>query len=134
MSFQSSRNFIDRFPLRVNSHSIGRLATQTAFIALGALLFGMPANSQGFAGEDMSATTNFTLNHGLIFRASDRDETPGSENSNDGNRNYDRGLVSNTSSLTAEFELTGGNLGLFARMHGFVDFETLNGVRERTPI
>ena len=134
MSFQSSRNFIVRFPLRMNSHSVGRLATQTAFIAFGALLFGMPANSQGFSGEDVSASANFTLNHGLIFRASDRDETLGSANSDDGNRNYDRGLVSSTSSLTAEFELTGGNLGLFVRMHGFVDFETLNGVRERTPL
>jgi hypothetical protein len=134
MSFQSSRNFIVRFPFRMNSHSIGRLATQTAFIALGALLFGMPANSQGFPGGDVSATANFTLNHGLIFRASDRDDSLGSANSDDGNQNYDRGLVSSTSSLTAEFELTGGNLGLFVRMHGFVDFETLNGVRERTPL
>ena len=134
MSFQSSRNFIVRFPLRLNSHSIGRLATQTAFIAFGALLFGMPANSQGFSGEDVSASANFTLNHGLIFRAADRDETLGSANSDNGNQNYDRGLVSSTSSLTAEFELTGGNLGLFVRMHGFVDFETLNGVREQTPL
>ena len=134
MSFQSSRNFIVRFPLRMNSHSVGRLATQTAFIAFGALLFGMPANSQGFSGEDVSASANFTLNHGLIFRASDRDETLGSANSDNGNQNYDRGLVSSTSSLTAEFELTGGNLGLFVRMHGFVDFETLNGVREQTPL
>jgi hypothetical protein len=118
----------------MNSHSIGRLATQTAFIALGALLFGMPANSQGFPGGDVSATANFTLNHGLIFRASDRDDSLGSANSDDGNQNYDRGLVSSTSSLTAEFELTGGNLGLFVRMHGFVDFETMSGMRELTPL
>ena len=82
----------------------------------------------------MSATANFTLNHGLTFRVSERDDTLTSANSDDGDRNYRRGLVSNTSSLTAEFELTGENLGLFVRMHGFVDFENANGVRESTPL
>ena len=110
------------------------LPPKRRFIVLGASLFGMPAISQGFLADDVSATANFTLNHGLTFRASRRDDTLSSVNSDDGNRNYDRGLVSNTSSLTAEFELTGGNLGLFVRMHGFVDFETMSGMRERTPL
>ena len=117
-----------------NLRANGRLAAQAAFIVLGASLFGMPAISQGFSADDVSATANFTLNHGLTFRASRRDDTLSSVNSDDGNRNYDRGLVSNTSSLTAEFELTGGNLGLFVRMHGFVDFETMSGMRERTQL
>ena len=137
MFFQTGRDFITRLPLRMNFRnlrSIGRLPTQAAFVAIGTLLVGMPANSQGFPGGDVSATANFTLNHGLIFRAAERDETLGSANSDDGNMNYGRGLVSNTSSLTAEFELTGNNLGLFVRMIGFVDFETLNGVRETTPL
>ena len=137
MFFQAIRHFRERLSLQVNSgkcHPIGRLATQAAFIGLGTLLFGLPASSQGFPGGDVSATANFTLNHGLTFRASGRDDTLASVNSDDGDRNYDRGLVSSTSSLTAEFELTGGNLGLFVRMHGFVDFETMNGMRERTPL
>ncbi|MYA89155.1 MAG: DUF1302 domain-containing protein [Boseongicola sp. SB0662_bin_57] len=70
----------------------------------------------------------------MTFRVSERDDTLTSANSDDGDRNYRRGLVSNTSSLTAEFELTGENLGLFVRMHGFVDFENANGVRESTPL
>ncbi|MDE0696672.1 MAG: DUF1302 domain-containing protein [Boseongicola sp.] len=94
----------------------------------------MPANSQGIPGADVSATANFTLNHGLTFRVSERDDTLTSANSDDGDRNYGRGLVSNTSSLTAEFELTGENLGLFVRMHGFVDFENMNGARETIPL
>lgn len=137
MFFQDSRNSIVRPPRGMSSRKLranGRLAAQAAFIVLGASLFGMPAVSQGFSADDVSATANFTLNHGLTFRASRRDDTLSSVNSDDGNRNYDRGLVSNTSSLTAEFELTGGNLGLFVRMHGFVDFETMSGMRERTPL
>ena len=137
MFFQDSRNSIVRPPRRMSSRKLranGRLAAQAAFIVLGASLFGMPAISQGFSADDLSATANFTLNHGLTFRASRRDDTLSSVNSDDGDRNYDRGLVSNTSSLTAEFELTGGNLGLFVRMHGFVDFETMSGMRERTPL
>ena len=117
-----------------NLHSIGRLPTQTAIAVLGTMLCGIPASSQGIPGADVSATANFTLNHGLTFRAAERDDTLGSANSDDGNKNYGRGLVSNTSSLTAEFELTGENLGLFVRMHGFVDFENANGVRESTPL
>ena len=137
MFFQDSRNFIVRPPRRMSSRNLranGRLATQAAIVVLGASLFGMPAISQGFSADDVSATANFTLNHGLTFRSSRRDDTLSSVNSDDGNRNYDRGLVSNTSSLTAEFELAGGNLGLFVRMHGFVDFETMSGMRERTPL
>ncbi len=137
MFFQDRRNRIIRRPLLKNSrilHPIGRLASQTAFIALCTFLSGMPANAQGFPGDAVSATANFTFNHGLTFRASGRDSTLASVNSDDGDRNYGRGLVSNTSSLTTELELTGGSLGLFVRMHGFVDLEAVNGVRERTPL
>lgn len=137
MFLQTGRDFITRLPLRMNFRnllSIGRLPAQATIIALGTLLYAMPANSQGIPGADVSATANFTLNHGLIFRASERDDTLASVNSDDGNLNYGRGLVSNTSTLTAEFELTGDNLGLFVRMLGFIDFETLNGVRESTPL
>ncbi len=137
MIFPDSRNFIIRPPRQANfrnSRSTGRIATRAAFIGLAALLFGMPASSQGFPGGDMSATANFTFTHGLTFRASERDETLSSANSDDGNLNYGRGLVSNTSSLTTELEITSGNLDLFVRMHGFVDFENLNGVRETTPL
>lgn len=137
MFLQTGRDFITRLPLRMNFRnllSIGRLPAQVAIIALGTLLYAMPASSQGIPGADVSATANFTLNHGLIFRASERDDTLASVNSDDGNLNYGRGLVSNTSTLTAEFELTGDNLGLFVRMLGFIDFETLNGVRESTPL
>ena len=137
MFFQTRRDFIAGVPLRKNFrnvHPSGRLAVLAATVVLGALLFGMPASSQGLPGGDVSATANFTLNHGLIYRASERDETLSTANSDDGDRNYARGLVSNTSSLTAEFELEGENLGLFVRMHGFVDFENMNGVRETTPL
>ena len=137
MFFQDSRDSIVRPPRQLNSRNIraiGRIATQAAFAGLAALLFGMPASAQGFPGGDMSATANFTFTHGLTFRASERDDTLTSANSDDGDRNYARGLVSNTSSLTTELEITSGNLDLFVRMHGFVDFENLNGVRESTPL
>ncbi len=137
MFFQTGRDLITRRPLRTNFRnlrSIGRHPLRTAFLVLGTLVFGMPANSQGIPGADVSATVNFTLNHGLTFRVSEREECLECDNSDDGNLNYGRGLVSNTSSLTAEFELTGEHLGLFVRMHGFVDFENTNGVRETTPL
>ncbi len=105
-----------------------------ASLALCAMLFCTPVISQGFPGGG-DATANFTLTHGLTFRAAKPNNSwLADPNGNDGNSNYNRGLVSNTSSLTGEFEVNGDNLGLFARIHGFVDFENLNGMRERTPL
>ena len=103
-------------------------------LAAGMVLFWSPASSQELLGEDVTASANFTLTHGLTFRLEDPDSTH-DINSDDGTKNYKKGgLVSNTSSLTAEFELSSGNLGLFIRMNGFYDFENADGMRERTQL
>ncbi len=111
-----------------------RRSTWAMSLAAGMVLFWSPASSQELLGEDVAASANFTLTHGLTFRLEDPDSTH-DINSDDGTKNYKKGgLVSNTSSLTAEFELSSGNLGLFIRMNGFYDFENADGMRERTQL
>ena len=62
------------------------------------------------------------------------DELAAGANDNDGNLNYDRGIVTNTSKFTSELDLGYRNFGAFARVTGFLDFENENGRRERTAL
>lgn len=112
----------------------GTVGTVALALVLGGALAGVPAAADEMFGSDVSATADVTLTHGLSFRAAARDDSLTGANSDDGDRNYDRGLISNTSSVTAEVEIDGGAVGLFARTHGFIDFENQNGERARTPL
>ncbi len=120
---------------RTDPPSVHRRSIRAISLAIGTALFCSPAVSQGILGGDVSTSANFTLTHGLTFRAENRDPSLNSINGDNGDLNYEkRRLVSNTSNLTAEFEINSGDFGLFARLNGFMDFETQNGSRERTPL
>ena len=54
-----------------------------------------------------------------------------SVNSDDGNLNYDTGIVSNASKFIGELDFNYRNFGAFARVHGFFDFENENGEQGR---
>ena len=55
-------------------------------------------------------------------------------NGNDGDLNYNTGLVSNTSKFTTDLDIGYGNVGAFVRATGFIDFENENGERARIPL
>ena len=105
-----------------------------SFVLFGIILIAPSANAENFSDSGVSTSVDITLTHGLTFRTSKRDETLTSQNSNDGNLNYGRGLVSNTSSVSFEFEANDDNLSFFARSHGFIDFANQNSARARTPL
>ena len=75
-----------------------------------------------------------TLTHGVTYRVESADTAPTSPNSDDGTKNYRRGIVSNTSSVAAEFEVRAGMIDIFARTHGFIDFENQHGSRDHRPL
>ena len=76
-----------------------------------------------------------TISHGLTFRVEERDEKLVSDtNGNDGELNYDRGLVSNTSKFTTDLDISTSAFGAFVRASGFMDFVNQNGTRDRTPL
>ena len=100
-------------------------------IAAGGWLHGPPsALAAEFSAGELQGSFDVTLSHGVAIRTPEREDALIGINSDDGNRNYGRGVVSNTSSVTGEIELDHGNFGAFARFHGLVDFENQNGRRE----
>ncbi len=111
----------------------GRRAALGAVLGLaaGGWLYGPPpALAAEFSAGELQGSFDVTLSHGVAIRTAERDDALIGINSDDGNRNYGRGVFSNTSGVTGEIELDHGNFGAFARFHGLVDFENQNGRRE----
>ena len=113
----------------------GAIGGSVGAAALGFLLHAAPAPAVEFGEGGLQGSLDTTLSHGVTYRVGERDdELASGANDNDGNLNYDRGLVSNTSKLTTEIDLGIGGFGAFARVTGFLDFENENGPRDRTPL
>lgn len=112
--------------------------TQRALRLGGALcaaaLAAAPAAAVEFQAGGASASLDTTLSHGLSWRLSDPKDMPERVNSNDGDLNYRRGIVSNTSRFIGELDVQSGGFGAFARIQGFVDFENREGDGARTPL
>ncbi len=84
-----------------------------------------------------------TLSYGVNFRVSERDDdlvgianggNAQSVNADDGNLNYDRGIVSNVLKATSELDLYRENYGVFLRGTVFYDYENEHKDRERTDL
>ena len=102
-------------------------------LALGGLLYGLPVQAIEFGDGEVRGSLDTTISHGLTFRVQRRNaELEADTNGNDGDLNYDRGLVSNTSKFTTDLDIGTGDFGAFVRATGFIDFENQNGTRERT--
>lgn len=94
-----------------------------------------PAAAADFTAGRVQGSIDTTVSHGVLWRVGERDEgLAAGANDNDGNLNYSRGVVSNTSKITSDLELEWGDFGAFARVSGFIDLENRNGQRERTPL
>ena len=99
-----------------------------------------PAGAEDFTHGELEGSLDITLSHGVTLRVGERDESligidnggaATSVNSDDGNLNFDRGIVSNASKFIGELDLNYRNFGAFARVHGFFDSENENGDRAR---
>ena len=104
-------------------------------LAIGGLLYGLPAQGIEFGDGEIRGSLDTTISHGLTFRVERRNpELTTDINGNDGNLNYDRGVVSNTSKFTTDLDVGTDDFGAFVRAAGFIDFENDNGTRERTAL
>lgn len=99
-----------------------------------AALASAPAAAVEFQAGGASASLDTTLSHGLSWRLSDPKDRPERVNSDDGDLNYERGIVSNTSRFVSELDVRSGGFGAFARVQGFVDFENRDDAGARTPL
>ena len=110
-------------------------ALTASALALAWLLSSLPAQAIEFGGGALQGSLDTTISHGLTFRVGKREAAYSEElNGNDGDLNYDRGLVSNTSKFTTDLDIEYGDFGAFVRATGFIDFENENGRRDHTPL
>ena len=107
------------------------------------LLVASPALALDFTKGDLTGTWDTTISWGAQYRLEDPDlriiglpsgGSAFSVNGDDGNLNYDKGIVSNVFKLTTELELNYKNVGAFVRGRGFYDYENEDGDRLRTPL
>ena len=111
----------------------GTVRLSAGALALGGLLHALPAQAIEISQGELQGSIDTTLSHGLTFRVGERDsDLVADVNGNDGDLNYDRGLVSNTTKFTTDLDLGYRNFGAFVRATGFIDFENENGMRART--
>ena len=113
----------------------GRTPLALGAIACAGLLQVQPAQALEFGSGEIQGSLDITISHGITYRVKKPNPAlTGKMNSNDGNLNYKRGIVSNTSKFTADLDVGTYSFGAFARVTGFLDFENKNGTRERTPL
>ena len=122
-------------PFRAKTPASRAFALAAGALALGGLLHAPPAQAIEFGYGDLQGSLDTTISHGMTFRVEKRDPAlSAGANDNDGNLNYDRGIVSNASKFTTDLDLGVGGFGAFLRTTGFIDYENQNGRRERTPL
>ncbi len=110
-------------------------ALAAGLVALGGLLHAIPVRAIEIGGGEFQGSLDTTISHGMTFRVEKRNAgLTADTNGNDGDLNYNRGIVSNTSKFTTDLDVGSGDFGAFVRATGFIDFENQNGTRERTPL
>jgi hypothetical protein len=102
-----------------------------------------PAQARPFRYGEIEGVANLELSYGLLARVQDRDEDliaivnggdASSANFDDGDLNYDQGIVSNALQVSGELAARGSIFGVYLRGTSFYDFETELADRERTPL
>lgn len=122
-------------PTLLPAPACGTIAPVASALALGGLLHALPVQAIEFGDGEFQGSLDTTISHGVTFRVEKRNaELAADTNGNDGNLNYDRGIVSNASKFTTDLDVGTGDFGAFVRATGFIDFENQNGTRERTPL
>ncbi len=115
-------------------------ATFSSTAVLAALSLGLSASTAHaieFSSGGVYGSVDTTVSHGILYRIENPDpDQLSSANGNDGNYNYERGIVSNVSKFTTDFSLEtdANDFSAFARITGFYDFENSKSDRARTPL
>ena len=108
-----------------------------------AALLGVSAQAADFRVGRTEGLLDLTVAYGVSIRTEDPDHDligivsggdATSVNFDDGNQNYDTGIVSNMVRTTGELTLRRGNFGAFVRGYAFYDYENDERDRERTDL
>ncbi len=79
-----------------------------------------------FANDEISGSLDTTISYGQLWRVQGQDKTNNDINTNDGNRNFDTGLVSEVYKITSDLEATYKNYGMFVRGTAFYDTQIMD--------
>lgn len=77
-------------------------------------------------GNEVKGSFDSTLSYGQLWRVQGREQSNDDVNTNDGNRNFDTGMVSEVYKITSELEATYQNYGLFVRGTAFYDSQIMD--------
>ena len=99
------------------------------------------ASAASFTVRDLEGIYNGRLSYGMLYRLGDRDRdliaiasegNAPTANTDDGNLNYGKGLVSSTVRAAGEVALRWGDFGAYVRGSAFYDFENQSSDPART--
>jgi len=119
------------------------LSLSALLLAVTILIFPVPGSAMSFRHGRVEGLFNLSIGYGFLARVEDRDEgliaiasggTAEAANFDDGNLNYDRGIVSHMVKTTGELAVQSGMWGIYARGYAFYDFENQGRKRERTEL
>ena len=79
-----------------------------------------------FADNEITGSIDATISYGQLWRVQGQDKTNNDINSNDGNRNFDTGLVSEVFKVTSDLEVSYQNYGAFVRGTAFYDTQIMD--------
>ncbi len=79
-----------------------------------------------FADNEVTGSIDTTLSYGQLWRVQGQDKTNNDINTNDGNRNFDTGLVSEVFKITSDLEVSYQNYGVFVRGTAFYDTQIMD--------
>lgn len=79
-----------------------------------------------FADNEITGSIDTTLSYGQLWRVQGQDKTNDDINTNDGNRNFDTGLVSEVFKITSDLEASYRNYGVFIRGTAFYDTQIMD--------
>jgi hypothetical protein len=79
-----------------------------------------------FLEDELKGSLDTTLSYGQLWRVQGRDKTNDDVNINDGNRNFDPGLVSEVYKITSEVGASYKNYGFFLRGSAFYDAQIMD--------
>ncbi|OWK37265.1 hypothetical protein PSOLE_42860 [Pseudomonas oleovorans subsp. oleovorans] len=79
-----------------------------------------------FADNEITGSLDTTISYGQLWRVQGQDKTNDDINTNDGNRNFDTGLVSEVFKITTDLEASYQNYGVFVRGTAFYDTQIMD--------
>jgi hypothetical protein len=108
-----------------------RFAPATAgFAFAGVLPLLVAAQAQAvefsFADNEITGSIDTTVSYGQLWRVQGQDKSNNDINTNDGNRNFDTGLVSEVFKITTDLEASYQNYGVFVRGTAFYDTQIMD--------